>query len=58
MRAKWFNLNISRYVSTAAPEKKVDLVKVNAELAEIEKRITNSTTEHNEFLKEPGLKTI
>ena len=53
-----YNLNISRYVSTAAPEKKVDLVKVNADLAEIEKRITSSTTEHNKFLKELGLKTI
>jgi type I restriction enzyme M protein len=31
-----FNLNISRYVSTAKPEKVIDLVKVNQALAESE----------------------
>ena len=32
-----YNLNISRYVSTAKPEEKIDLGAVNAELVEIEK---------------------
>ena len=53
-----YNLNISRYVSTAEPEKKIDLAKVNTELTEIEKRITSNTDKHNAFLKELGLKTI
>ena len=53
-----YNLNISRYVSTAEPEKKIDLVKVNTELIEIEKRIKSNTDKHNVFLKELGLKTI
>ncbi len=50
-----FNLNISRYVSTAVEEKEVDLEAVNAELVELEKRITKSTRKHNEFLRELGL---
>ena len=53
-----FNLNISRYVSTAKPEKKIDLQEVNAELNEIEKKATSSAEKHNQFLKELGLKTI
>ena len=53
-----FNLNISRYVSTAKPEEKIDLQKVNKKLVKIEKPIANSTQEHNEFLKELGLETI
>jgi type I restriction enzyme M protein len=53
-----YNLNISRYVSTAVAEEKIDLEKVNAELEEIEKRIKSSTIKHNEYLKELGLKTI
>ncbi|MEL6401290.1 MAG: type I restriction-modification system subunit M [Cyanobacteria bacterium J06626_4] len=50
-----YNLNISRYVSTAIPEEKVDLAAVNSTLVEIEKKIEASTREHNEFLKELGL---
>ena len=50
-----FNLNISRYVSTAKPEKKVDLKVVNAELVELEKTIQNATSRHNAFLKELNL---
>jgi len=53
-----FNLNISRYVSTAKPEPIIDLVEVNEKLAEIEKKTTKSRNEHNEYLKELGLKTI
>jgi len=50
-----FNLNISRYVSTAKPEKKIDLLKVNAEMLELENKITNATNKHNGYLNELGL---
>ncbi|MDR9487142.1 N-6 DNA methylase, partial [Salibacter sp.] len=53
-----FNLNISRYVSTAKPEEKIDLNEVNDRLKSVNERIQAHTDEHNEFLKELGLKTI
>jgi type I restriction enzyme M protein len=53
-----FNLNISRYVSTAKPEKIIDLQEVNSELLNIEKQIEKSTKEHNKFLEELGLKQL
>ncbi len=53
-----FNLNISRYVSTAKPEPIIDLKEVNEKLVDIEKKLTKSLNEHNEYLKQLGLKTI
>lgn len=53
-----FNLNISRYVSTAKEEEPVDLKKVNAELVKLEKSIVKNTNKHNEFLKELGLSLL
>lgn len=53
-----FNLNISRYVSTAKPEPIIDLNEVHKKLAEIEKKATKSLNEHNEYLKQLGLKEI
>jgi type I restriction enzyme M protein len=50
-----FNLNISRYVSTATSEEVVDLAAVNAQLKEIEKKAEEARRRHNEFLKELGL---
>ena len=50
-----YNLNISRYVSTAKPEPKVDLKQVNNELITLEDKTIASTNAHNEFLKELGL---
>ncbi len=50
-----FNLNISRYISTAEPEKEIDLKVEHDKLEEIEKRISATTTKHNKFLKELGL---
>ncbi len=50
-----YNLNISRYVSTAEPETIIDIGQVNKELAEIEKTITKAKNTHNKFLKELGL---
>jgi type I restriction system adenine methylase (hsdM) len=53
-----YNLNISRYVSTAVEEKKIDLKEVNKQLVEIEKKIKEATEKHNGFLKELGLELI
>jgi len=53
-----FNLNISRHVSTAKPEPIIDLKEVNEKLVDIEKKATKSLNEHNEYLKQLGLKTI
>jgi type I restriction enzyme M protein len=53
-----YNLNISRYVSTAVTEEIIDLKVVNQELIEIEKKIKEATDKHNQFLKELGLPLI
>ncbi len=50
-----YNLNISRYVSTAVPEPEIDLAAAHAELLEIEDSIRKATAKHNEFLRELGL---
>ena len=50
-----YNLNISRYVSTAISEEEIDLTMVNSTLLGIEQKIAESTKKHNEFLKELGL---
>lgn len=53
-----YNLNISRYVSTAIEEAKIDLKEVNLKLAAINESIKTNSEKHNEFLKELGLNTI
>lgn len=53
-----YNLNISRYVSTAEDEIEIDLDKVNERLTSINERIQAKTDEHNEYLKQLKLKTI
>lgn len=50
-----FNLNISRYVSTAQPEEEINLAAVHAELIALDQQIRHATQRHNEFLKELGL---
>ncbi|MDE0242991.1 MAG: type I restriction-modification system subunit M [bacterium] len=55
IEANDFNLNISRYVSTAKQEVEVDLSSTHKELVEIEKQIGESTARHNAFLTELGL---
>jgi len=50
-----FNLNISRYVSTAEPEAQIDLGLVHAEIEAVEEKIRDTTTRHNAFLRELGL---
>lgn len=53
-----FNLNISRYISTAEPEADVDLAAVHAEMTAIDARIAEATARHNSFLRELGLPEI
>jgi len=50
-----YNLNISRYISTAVPEVEIDLAATHGELVEVEKAIQEATSKHNEFLRELGL---
>ena len=50
-----FNLNISRYVSTAVAEEEVDLTTVHQQLVDIEKEIVKAKDKHNDFLRELGL---
>jgi type I restriction enzyme M protein len=50
-----FNLNISRYVSTAKSEELVDIHAVNEDLAKIEENIKQWTNKHNKFLRELDL---
>ena len=58
IRKNDYNLNISRYVSTAEEEEQVDLVEVNKKLEHINEIIEEKTKGHNKFLKELGLKLI
>lgn len=50
-----YNLNISRYISTAQPEEAIDLQAVNAELLSLAKNVEEARDKHNAFLKELGL---
>ncbi len=54
IKANDFNLNITRYISTAVQEEEIDLAAVNNNLLEIEKSILEASKKHNEFLKELG----
>lgn len=53
-----FNLNISRYVSTAAEEEVIDLAEVKKNLDNIEIEISEAKSRHNQFLRELGLPEI
>jgi type I restriction enzyme M protein len=50
-----FNLNISRYISTAVGEAEIELDKVHEALTAAENVIREKTKLHNTFLKELGL---
>jgi type I restriction enzyme M protein len=50
-----YNLNISRYISTATAESEIDLAATHAKLVTIENTIQKATIKHNEFLVELGL---
>lgn len=53
-----YNLNISRYVSTAQAEEEVDLAAVHAELVQIEQDLAEAKARHNAFLVELGLSVL
>jgi type I restriction enzyme M protein len=53
-----FNLNISRYISTAVGEAEIDLDKTHQALVEIEKAVAAAKDTHNSFLRELGLKLL
>jgi type I restriction enzyme M protein len=53
-----YNLNISRYISTAIAEEEIDLQAVNERLVSLEKDIEMARDKHNGFLKELGLPAI
>jgi type I restriction enzyme M protein len=52
---KDFNLNISRYISTAGGEEEIDLKQTHKTLLDLEKATRTAKQEHNRFLKELGL---
>jgi type I restriction enzyme M protein len=53
-----FNLNISRYISTAVAEEEIVLADVNQNLTDAEIAIQKAKNAHNAFLKELGLPLI
>lgn len=50
-----YNLNISRYISTAVADSEIDLASTHEELVKLETSIRVATAKHNEFLSELGL---
>jgi len=50
-----YNLNISRYISTAVSEQEIDLEATHRGLTDIENAIQTATLKHNAFLNELGL---
>jgi type I restriction enzyme M protein len=55
IKEEGYNLNISRYISTAIAESEIDLAATHGVLEKIENTIRKATTKHNKFLKELGL---
>ena len=53
-----YNLNISRYISTAVGEAEIDLQGINTALVTLEKNIQDARDKHNAFLKELGLPAL
>jgi type I restriction enzyme M protein len=53
-----FNLNISRYISTAVGEEEIDLAANFKKLEGIEGEIRAATEKHNAFLEELGLQPL
>ncbi len=50
-----YNLNITRYISTAEEEKQINLAEVHKKLMTTEEEIKEATKKHNAFLRELGL---
>lgn len=56
IEANGYNLNISRYISTAQAEEEIDLQAVHEKLVKLEqKNIKEARSKHNTYLKELGL---
>lgn len=53
-----FNLNISRYISTAVGEADIDPAATHAALVEIGQAAAVAKSKHNAFLKELGLSLL
>ena len=53
-----YNLNISRYISTAQAEEEINLVTTHAQIVALDKTIRTATAKHNAFLKELGLSLL
>ena len=53
-----YNLNISRYISTAVAEEEIQLDYIQTELVKLEKEISNAKSAHNNFLRELGLSLL
>ena len=53
-----FNLNISRYISTAVAEQEIDLEAVYSELVTLEQTIGDAREKHNAFIVELGLNPL
>ena len=58
IEANDFNLNISRYISTAMDVVAINLSATHKELVEIERQVREATAKHNAFLKELGLSPL
>lgn len=50
-----FNLNISRYISTAVSEEEIDLEATHRKLMEVDSAVQSAKDKHNTFLRELGL---
>jgi type I restriction enzyme M protein len=55
IKEEGYNLNISRYISSAIGESEIDLAATHSVLEIIENTIQKATIKHNEFLEELGL---
>ena len=53
-----YNLNIPRYVDTFEPEKPIDIRKIQDNLNQISKEISEVDKELNQYLKKLGLNDI
>jgi type I restriction enzyme M protein len=53
-----YNLNISRYISTAEPEPEIDLGATLSTMIDIEQKIRDAKANHNKFLRELGLSEL
>ena len=58
IEANGYNLNISRYISTAQPDEEIDLQGVNTEMVTLAQNIEKARVKHNAFLEELGLPAL